>query len=183
MALPLLRHRFTVVDYHQMGEAGILCEDDPVELIEGQIVDMPPIGGPHIRSVNRLTELMVMGLHGRAIVQVQNPIRLSEHTEPQPDLSLLRPGAHDYPAGRENVPLVVEVAQASLSYDRRVKMPLYAQAGIPEGWLLDVAARRIYVHRDPSPDEYRTVLTVRGGQLLSPLAFPDFVLAADQLFG
>lgn len=77
---------------------------------------------------------------------------------------------------------MVEIAQASLSYDRRVKMPLYAQAGIPEGWLLDVAASRVYVHRDPSPDGYRTV-TVRGGQPLSPLAFPDFVLTADQLFG
>ena len=181
MALPLSRYRFTVHDYHQMAAVGILDEDDRVELIDGEIVELPPIGGPHITAVNRLTELFVMALHGRAIVQVQNPIRLSEYAEPQPDLSLVRPGAMHYPAWPENVLLVVEVAQASLRYDRRVKMPLYAQAGIPETWLLDVVGRRMFVHRDPAPDGYRTVLTVRGDQPISPLAFPDLVLTVDQL--
>lgn len=181
MALALLPHRFTVHDYHRMAKAGILTEDDPVELIEGEIVDMPPIGGPHIRAVNRLTERFVIVLHGRAITQVQNPIRLNEYTEPQTDLSLVRPEATDYPARPGDVLLIVEVAQRSLRYDRRVKIPLYARAGIPEVWVLDVTARRIYVHRDPSPDGYRTVLTVRGSDPLSPVEFPDFVLTADQL--
>ena len=91
MAQPLKRHRFTVGDYHRMDKAGILMEDDRVELIAGEILDMSPIGGPHIIAVDRLTETFVLGLHGRAITQIQNPIRLSEYDEPQPDLSLVLP--------------------------------------------------------------------------------------------
>jgi Uma2 family endonuclease len=180
MALPLPRHRFTVADYHQMATAGILAEDDRVELIEGEIVDMAPIGGPHIGGVNRLNRLFTRGLE-QAIVQVQNPIRLDEHSEPQPDLSLLRPEARVYPAEPRDVLLVVEVAETSLRYDRQVKIPLYARAAIPEVWLVDLTTRTIYVHRDPTPDGYRTVLTVRGDEPLSPQAFPDFTLTADQI--
>jgi Uma2 family endonuclease len=165
-----------------MAAAGILDEDDRVELIEGEIVDMAPIGGQHIGCVNRLTGLFARGL-ADVVVQAQSPIRLDEHTEPQPDLVLLRPGTTNYPAWPKDVLLVVEVADTSLRYDRQVKLPLYARAGIPEVWLVDVSRRAIIVHRDPSPDGYRAILTVRGDERVAPGAFPGFPLTANQILG
>lgn len=181
MALPLTRRRFTVADYHQMVTAGILLEDDRVELIEGEIVDMPSIGGPHIRAVNGLNALLTVGLNRRAITQVQNSIFLTEYSEPQPDLSLVRLETQLYPAAPKDILLVVEVAESSLRYDRDVKVPLYAAAGIPETWLVDLDRRAIHVYRDPSPDGYKTIFTVQGSERLSPLAFPDFILTPDQV--
>ncbi len=183
MAAPqLTRHRFTVDEYHQMAAAGIFWEDDRVELIEGEIVDMPPVGGPHIGTINRLNRLFNRGLDD-VIVQVQSPIRLGEHSEPQPDLVLLRPETTTLPAWPEDVRLVIEVSDSTLRYDRDVKAPLYARAGIPEFWVVALARKAILVYRTPSPAGYQTVLTVRGDEPISPQAFPDFTLTARQILG
>lgn len=186
VTVPATTHRFTVSDYHKMAEAGILSEDDRVELIEGEIIEMPPIGPPRVGCVNRLTELFIQGLPGRVIVQAQAPVRLSERSEPQPDLALLRRQDDFYAtmhARPEDVCLIVEVADTSLAYDREVKVPLYARASIPEVWLVDLNGRRVTVYREPRPNGYANVTMVRGREHLFPQAFPDFTLTADEILG
>jgi Uma2 family endonuclease len=180
------RHRFTVADYYKMAEAGILHEDDRVELIDGEIVEMAAIGPRHAACVARLTYVFGEGLRGRAIVWVQNPLHLGEYNEPEPDLVLARYRADFYASahpGPEDALLVVEVADSSLLYDRTTKLPLYAQAGVPESWLVDLVHRRVHVHRDPARDGYRTVLTASGEDRLGPLALPDLVLTAAEILG
>jgi Uma2 family endonuclease len=150
-------HRFTVHDYQRMGEAGILGEGDRVELIDGQVLEMPPIGPPHSNCVTQLNWLLSRRLSDEFRLAVQNPIRLGEHWEPQPDLAVLR--ARDYAAehpGPADVLLVVEVAQTSRGYDRDVKLPRYARAGIPEAWLVDLPGRVVEQYTEPAPDGYRS---------------------------
>lgn len=186
MAMAVARHRFTVDDYYKMAEAGILGEGDRVELIDGEIVDMTPIGRRHQACVDRLNDLMVSSLRGKAIVRVQGSLRLDEHSEPQPDLVLLRYRPDYYAtadAGPADTLLVVEVAETSARYDRRVKVPLYARAGIPEVWLVDVDAGRVAIYREPGPQDYRRVVTVRGEERVSPQAFPDLGLTAADILG
>ncbi len=186
MALHLPRRRFTVAEYHQMAQAGILGEDDRVELIEGEIVEMPPIGDRHAASVDRLTERFVQRFSDVAIVRVQNPIRLGEHSEPQPDLALLRRRADFYAAGHPAPPdvfLLVEVADTSAELDRRVKIPLYARGGIPEVWLLDLQQETLTVYRVPTPDGYRAVQVLHRADAIAPAAFPDRALAVADLLG
>ncbi|HEX2174118.1 MAG TPA: Uma2 family endonuclease [Dehalococcoidia bacterium] len=186
MAILLTTHRFTVADYHRMVEARILDEDDRVELIEGEIVDMSPIGRKHAVCVARLTDVFGERLRRRAVVWPQNPIRLDEHTEPQPDLALLR-WRSDYYAERDPTPadvlLLIEVCDTSLAVDRDLKALLYARAGIPEVWVLDLNGRDVIVFRDPAPAGYRSIDTYRGGDRLSPGSFPDLSFTADQILG
>jgi len=184
MAVQLSKRLFTVVEYHRMSEAGIFSEDDRVELIEGEIVEMTPIGSRHAAVVNRLNRLCSRGVGERAVVSIQNPIRLGEHSEPQPDVTLLRPRPDFYAAshpGPLDVLLVVEVAETSAAYGRAVKVPLYARAGIPEVWLVDLAEGQIEVSRHPSPQGYQEVRTVRRGEALAPLALPELTLAVGAI--
>jgi Uma2 family endonuclease len=150
------RHRFTVEEYHRMGETGLLGEDDRVELIDGEIVQMTAIGTRHFACVVNLTHMLMAACGDRYFVSVQNPVVLSERSEPQPDLSLLR--TKPDPAGRlpepEDVLLVVEVSDTTLAYDRNVKLPRYGVAGIPEVWIVDLEGRRIEVHAGPSAEGY-----------------------------
>ena len=186
MAVQLRRHRFTTDDYHRLGEAGILGEDDRVELIDGEIVEMNPIGGPHLGSVNRINHLFVRSVGDRAVVHVQNPIRLDEHSEPQPDVCLLRVRADFYasgPPGPADVLLLIEVSDSSLTYDRQVKLPLYARGGIPEAWVLDLGHNRLLVFREPVDGGYATTQVLRRGQSIRPLAFPDLAVAVAALLG
>lgn len=186
MPAQLTRHRFTVEEFHQMAQAGILSEDDRVELLEGEIVEMTPIGSRHAACVNRLNRLFSEGIGGRAIVSVQNPVRLSEHSEPQPDLTLLKPRPDFYAAahpGPKDVLLVVEVAETSSDYDRQVKITLYAQAGVPEAWLVDLGGNTIAVYRKPSSGGYGEVRQVRGGQRIALEAFPDLGLSVADILG
>ncbi|RME47171.1 MAG: Uma2 family endonuclease [Chloroflexi bacterium] len=186
MVVQVERRLFTVDEYHQMAEAGIFTEDDRVELIEGEIVEMAPIGSRHAACVDRLNRLFSNRIGERAIARVQSPVRLSEFSEPEPDLALLRPRpdfyaqAHPQP---EDVLLVVEVAETSVTSDRDVKVPLYARAGIPEVWLVDLAEETVEVYREPLPRGYAKIRRVWRGDELAPHAFPDRVFTADEILG
>jgi Uma2 family endonuclease len=180
----ITRRRFTVHDYHRMGEAGILHEDDRVELIEGEIVEMAAIGTRHFTCVNGLTRLLVRGVGDAAIVSVQNPVRLDEHSEPQPDLAVLQ--TRDY---RESLPrpedvlLLIEVSDTTLFYDRNVKLPLYARAGIPEVWIVDLAGETVEHYTGPSGDSYRHVERVRRGEEIRSAALPEPAFRVDAVLG
>lgn len=187
MAEPLARRKFTAEEYHRLAEAGILKEDDRVELIEGEIVEMSPIGPRHAGAVNRLLSLfMSLQARGLALISVQNPLRLGGFGEPQPDLVLLKPREDFYASSHpspEDALLVVEVAEASLEYDRQVKLPLYARWGVQEVWLLDLLGDRLEVHRDPSPEGYRQTQVLSRGNRVVPSAFPGLVLEVADLLG
>ena len=186
MATQIARYLFTVDEYYKMAEAGIFHEDDRIELLEGEIVNMAAIGSRHAASVARFTQAFVVRLAGRAIVWVQNPVRLGERSEPQPDLALLIPrpdfyaNAHPTPG---DVLLLVEVAQTSEEYDRGIKMPLYARYGIVEVWLVDLSAEAIEVYRSPGPDGYADVRRVGRGESLSVQALPDVALEVNEVLG
>jgi len=186
MAMPLAAHRFTVDEYHRMGEAGVFHEDDRVELLDGQIVQMTPIGIRHAACVNRLNALII-GLAGtRATVSIQNPLILGEHHEPQPDVAVLRYRADGYQTGHPralDTLLVVEVADTSLAYDRDVKLPRYARAAVPEVWLVDLTAERIAVYREPQGDAYARIRSAGPGDILTPVHFPDVTLAVTDMLG
>jgi Uma2 family endonuclease len=169
-----------------MAQAGILKEDDRVELVEGEIVEMSPIGRRHNSRVDRVAAIFFERLAGRAIVRVQGSIVLDDGSEPEPDIVLLHP-RDDFYAGADAtasaVFLVVEVADSSEVYDRQTKAPLYARHGIPELWIVNLNRDQIIVHRDPSPAGYATTRVCRRGESLSPLAFPDLTIAVDAILG
>ncbi len=159
MTLPreIPRYRLTEDDYHRMAEAGILGEDDRVELIQGELIEMTPIGSGHAGTVSWIAQRFSEVVAGRAVVWTQNPLRLDRHSEPQPDVALLRPRLDAYRASLptpDDVLLVVEVADSSLAYHRDIKGPLYGAHAIPEYWLVDLAARCLVRYRQPSADGY-----------------------------
>ncbi len=180
LATPLItRHRLSVEDYYRMAEAGILHEDDRVELIEGEIIDMAPIGSWHAGTVKRLASLFMLAVGKHAIVSIQDPVRLDRYSEPQPDIALLRRRedfyTHSHP-GPEDVLLIVEVAQSSLAYDLQVKVPLYARHAIPEVWVLDAESGSVHICRSPGEGTYREVQIQTGPCVLSPLLLPQISL-------
>lgn len=184
----LNRRPWTVQEYHAMAEAGILGEKDRVELIDGIIVDMSPVGPAHIQCVYRLNRWLSRLLieHGddRLFVSVQSPVRLSEHHEPEPDLIIIREveGAPRVPKP-EDILLLVEVADSSLAYDREVKLPLYAAAGIPEVWIVALPEQQVAVYRDPSPKGYKQAQFLSEGDTVAVEALADAgTIAIDELF-
>ena len=177
---------FTVDDYYSMAEAGILKPNDRVELIRGEIIEMSPIGLRHAAVVDRATDLLTGFFRGRAIVRVQGPNRLDKYSEPQPDISILKYRANYYSSGHpapEDVYLVIEVSDTTLSYDRGVKLAMYAIAGIPEMWIADLQNDVLLVHREPAGDVYKTCSTLHRGDSISLAAFPDIVFKVDELLG
>lgn len=166
-------HRFDVGDYYRMAETGILGPQDRVELIEGQIVDMAPIGSAHAGTVNRLVRLAAKAMaEGSVLVGIQNPLRLDAHNEPQPDLMLLRPRADDYRDSHPtpaDVLLLVEVADSTLAYDRGPKLALYARHGVPEVWIVDLGGRAVEVCRQPGPEGYAERRRVMEGSAMPML--------------
>lgn len=185
-AEPIQRRLFTTDEYHVMLEAGILNEDDRVELIEGEILEMAPIGSFHVGGVNRLTALFTALLGSRAVVSVQNPVILDKRSEPQPDLVILRFREDYYASGLptpSDVLLLIEIADSSFQFDRDVKAGLYARHGVPEVWLQDIEHSALLVHRNSSPEGYRDVRIFRCGEQVSPLAFPDLVIEVDAILG
>ena len=177
------RRRFTRAEYYRMAEVGILGEDDRVELIKGEIVEMSPIGSRHFAFVINLTNLLAVPLAGHALVSAQNPVVLTDDTEPQPDLTVLRRrGYKERKAHTEDVLLVIEVADTSLAYDRTTKLRLYAEAGIPEYWIVDCSGETVEVYRNAGPDGYRDVKHATGAATLSLQAFPDVELRLAEIF-
>jgi Uma2 family endonuclease len=179
------RRRFTRAEYYRMAEAGILGAHDRVELIRGEIVEMSPIGRRHAAFVDNLAELLIVRLTGRAIVHVQGPVALTDDTEPQPDLTVLRRRPVPYKdreAWAEDALLVIEVAETSLAYDRSTKLRLYAGAGIPEYWVVDCAAEAVEVHRTPGPEGYRDVSRAAAAATLTLHSFPDVALTPAEIF-
>lgn len=184
MALELKRRRFTTEEYHRMARAGILGEDDRVELIDGEIVEMTPIGRRHASCVATLSQQFAETLRGSVLIWPQNPIRLDDDSEPQPDLVLLRPRPDRYASADptpDDVLLLVEVADTTVESDRRVKVPLYARSGIQEAWLVDLEQETVTVYLDPTAAGYRTARVARRGEQLAPSAFPDRPLAVADI--
>jgi Uma2 family endonuclease len=186
MVTQVTRRLFTVAEYYRMAEAGILSEDDRVELIEGEIVEMSPISSRHASCVARSSKLLTRTVGDEAFVWVQNPIHLSGFSEPEPDLALLRPRDDFYAESHptpDDVLLIIEVAETSQRYDRDVKLPLYARYGIPEFWLVDLMEKAIYVYRQPSGGTYREVQRLQRGESLAPQMLPELTLSVDAIMG
>lgn len=176
--------RLSVAEYHRLADVGVLGEDDRVELIDGEIVQMSPIGRRHAAMVRRANRYLTGQAGNTFLVDIQNPLQLSDDTEPQPDVVALRYREDCYEAAAPTVAdalFLIEVADTSLSYDRAVKLPRYALAGIREAWLVDIDGRRIERHTDPVDGRYRNVATIGRGQELASTVVPDLVLAANHL--
>jgi Uma2 family endonuclease len=183
--LGVKRRSLTVEAYHRMGEVGIFAPGERVELIEGEVVEMAPIGSGHAGMVGRLTRLLVQGAGDRAVVFVQNPVRLSRTSEPQPDFAVLKPRPDDYQSalpGPADVFLLVEIAETSLKYDRELKAPLYAAHAVPELWVVDVAGKVLWIHREPRPDGYARVEKVERPGTLGLAAAPEIEVDLSGLF-
>lgn len=167
--ISLPRRLFTVRDYHRMKEAGILTDRERVELLEGEIIPMSPIKSPHAACVDWLTEWLILHLNEKAIVRVQNPVTLSRHSEPEPDLALVKRVDHRYREqhpGPDDTLLLIEVAESSIEKARNKKLPLYARAGIPETWIVNLDENCIERYTDPSPAGYNTIKIYRAGETI-----------------
>jgi Uma2 family endonuclease len=175
------RRRFTADEYHRMAEAGILREDERVELLDGDVVEMSPVGDRHVEAVTRCGEAYAGAwAAGRLRISTQNPVRLGDHDEPQPDLALVPRGIVGAPRLGE-ILLAVEVADTSVADDREDKVPLYARAGIPETWILNVRDGVLEVYREPGPEGYARTYTLRPDRQVACEAFPDVVLRVADL--
>ncbi|NJO15027.1 MAG: Uma2 family endonuclease [Thioploca sp.] len=181
--LSIPKHNFTAEEFQNM--TAVFSEDTRVELIEGDILDMAPIGNRHLMYIDNLNDLLVPKVRSVATVRVQGSIRLHDRSEPQPDLVILRGRPKDY-ANRWAIPsdvlLLIEVADSSFQYDKQVKVPLYARHGIIETWLFDLQRAVVEVYHDPQPSGYATLQTLASPAQLSPLVLPEVVLSLEELF-
>lgn len=171
----LPRHRLTVDEYHRMGEVGLLAPEARVELIEGEIIDRARIGSRHAGTIARLIHLLTAAVGDRAIVYSQSPLRLDEHSEPQPDLALLKPRRDFYtsrhPTASDTL-LVIEVSDVTLRYDRQVKVPLYARHGVPEVWIVDLENALTHFFRSPAGETYAHISATERPGLAPLVALP-----------
>jgi len=182
-------HRFTVEEYYTMYEAGLFSDAKRVELIEGEVIDMSPISSKHAMCVSRLIHvfgrlLMQQNLFDSVSMNVQNPVRLSSRSEPQPDLLLLKP--KDYSAahpGPSDVLLIVEVSDTSLGYDTRVKMPLYARSGIIQAIVVALGDEYLESYTEPSPAGYQGKERFHRGQSVPLIALPQIQISVDEILG
>ena len=167
------RHRLDVDAYYKMAEAGILTDPQRVELIDGEIIDMPAIGSPHAATTNRLARFFSRALRDEvALVNVQSPLRLDAYNEPEPDVMLLRPRLDGYRAdhpGAADVLLLVEVSESSLAYDRSTKLALYTKFGVPEVWIVDLLGGAVEVYREPKEGAYALRERLTGAPLAPAL--------------
>jgi len=186
MSVQYKKHFFNVDEYYRMAEVGLLSEDDRVELIEGEIIEMSPVGSTHAGTVDRSNSFLNRKLGDTLIVRVQSPIRLDDFSEPQPDLALLKLRkdfyANSHP-GPEDVLVVIEVADTSLDYDRNVKLPLYARGGIPEAWLMVLPKGIIEIHSQLRNGKYQKVQRLKRGKTLVSSAIPGFSCKVEDLLG
>jgi Uma2 family endonuclease len=178
------RRLLTVDEYHRMGEAGILTDADRVELIEGELVAIAPIGSEHIATTNALTRLLVIAVGDRGIVSVGNPVRLTQHSEPQPDFAVLK-SRNTYRTTLprpEDTMLAVEVSNTSLDYDRKVKLALYARSGIPELWIVNLAVNEVAVYQAPVADSYTSVARAGRSDVMTIKAIPGVLIPVSEIF-
>jgi Uma2 family endonuclease len=186
MRAEITKKLFTVAEYYRMAEVGILDPEARLELLEGEIVEMSPVGVRHVNCVNRANNLFARRLGERAIVSVQNPLQLSEYTEPQPDVVLLKPSDDFYAQKKiswEDAILVIEVSDTTLRHDRDRKLPLYAKAGVSELWIEDLKHDTIFVYRDPGPKTYASALAFCRGDSINVAAFADITFKVEDLIG
>jgi len=182
--ISLRRHRLTVDDFHRMGEVGLLTEDDRIELVEGELIDMAPIGPKHADLTNYLLRLFARQLAEDKMVAVQNPVRFARYCELYPDLAIVRNRRYStaHP-GPQDVYLIVEIADTTLAYDRGTKLPLYAAHRIPEVWIIDVGENRIEIYGEPDAEARRYLVgaQIKEGVLSSAL-IPEVKLVLGELF-
>lgn len=182
-----VRHPVTVDEFERMVEAGVFAPDERLELIDGEILDMSPIGDPHQGCVNRLTALFArLAADDRAVLQVQGAFQAGDWSMPQPDIALLRPRTDFYASGRPqpgDLLLAVEVADSSVRHDRETKRPLYARVGVPEMWIVDLNGGVVEVATGPSARGYARIVEAGPGDTIAPAAFPDLTLPAARLLG
>jgi Uma2 family endonuclease len=186
MHIEPIRRPFSVDEYDRMVEVGILGKEDHVELIEGEILEMSPIGSRHEACVDRAAALLLPPLLGHSIVRVQGSIRLGDYSRPQPDLILLQQRKDYYAAGgavTRDAFLVIEVSESSIQYDRGPKLRVYARHGVHEVWIEDLTTDTLLVFRDPESGAYKIQLTLQKGDSVAPLAFPELVLSISSLLG
>ena len=167
-----------------MVEAGILAPREPVELLDGQLIAMPPMGPPHGYTVNAIMTYFVEHFSKRAYVSVQGPLTLDEWSEPEPDVMLSALPAEQYAVAHPTpaeVRLVVEVASSSLRYDAGMKLRAYARRGVREYWIVDVEHEHVDVYREPEGERFRTHRRVGRGKSIAPLAFPDDAVAVNDI--
>ena len=188
-AIALEQRRITTEEYHLMAEAGILGEDDRVELIDGKLITMSPLGGPHIECVNRLNALLNRRLIQAEVVDVvvsiQNSVRLGTYNEPEPDVALLRtPEQRGRVPSASDVLLIIEVSDTTLRKDRSVKVPLYAAAGIPEVWIVALEEERVEVYRAPEDGHYAERHVLERGETFEAAVLPVLgPIAVDEVLG
>jgi len=176
MSTLIKRRQFTIHDYHRMGKAGILLEDDRVELIYGEILSMSPIGNAHNAAVDRANRALVQTLGTRAIVRVQGSVQLDMYNEPQPDIVLLKPRDDFYAVGGpkpSDILLIIEMADSSLRFDRRVKARLYAEMGISDYWVADLNAVCVFCYSDRDDKSYRVVRQFQKEESVAPELLPE----------
>jgi Uma2 family endonuclease len=173
----------TVDEYYKMADAGIFHEDDPIELIEGELIETSPVNTPHINCVMNLTEMFTAMFEGKARVSIQSPVYLGKYSEPEPDAAVLKKRNYGKikPAASD-VLLMVEVADSTLLYDRREKLPLYAKHGVPEFWIVNIAEKRLEVYREPQKKFYKQTLLLTVQDEISPLHFSEVRFAVSDFF-
>ncbi|NEQ41126.1 MAG: Uma2 family endonuclease [Okeania sp. SIO3I5] len=186
MAVQLLRQLFTVDQYYKMLDAGVFTENERVELIRGEIIKMSPIGVRHGDCVDSLAELFILRLVQTVTVRVQNPVRLNDNSEPQPDVSLVqrRQGFRQTQQPQpENVFLLIEVSDTTIKYDREIKVPLYAENNIVEVWLVNLNEECLEVYRQPTANGYEIVQTFQRGENVTIQALPNVTFTVDEILG
>lgn len=184
MTVSVQTHRFTVEDFHRMVGAGILKAEDRVELVEGELVEMTPIGPDHAVTVLRLNTTFSARAGSRALVNVRNPLRLGPQIEVYPDIVLLRPPIEQYAGiipGPRHVFLVIEVSDTALEYDRGRKLALYARASIPEVWIVDLEHAQIEVFTNPSPEGYGNAEAFRRGSHIDAASLPGLAVSVNEI--
>jgi Uma2 family endonuclease len=186
MSVQLARRPFTTAEYHRLIEIGLLTEDDRVELLNGEIIEMAPIGPRHAACVKRVSEFLHSKVKKAAIVGTQDPIELNDFSEPEPDLSLLKRRADFYAESHPtpaDVLIAIEVADTSVEKDREIKLPSYARSGIPEAWLIDLYNDRIEIHYEPHQAVYQQVRIVQRGQRFASPTLPQLKFKAEDILG
>lgn len=184
MGVQISTYRFTVEEFHRMGEAGIFKEDDRVELLDGEVIQMTPIGSRHAACVGRLTRILSDAVADSGIVWVQNPVALDDHSEPEPDVAIVRPRKDFYAQahpGPQEVLLLIEVSDTTVEFDREVKLPLYAKAGIPEVWIVNLSDQKVEVYRQPSGQGYHARQDCGASEQIAPAAFPDLNIPVREI--